>query len=161
MDQGRLERRLGVEVEAVGVARLDGWGIRFDLYSSKKENLCGVTDIIPRDDEYVLGILYEVPFDLVFAPKGQQSKMDEIEGARPNCTGNYRKERVFVSAGKRIVRAVTYIGTRAGRRRFLEKSENERRVSEKYFSHLLAGAKQFNFPDAYIAYLRRQAGLLR
>ena len=67
----------------------------------------------------------------------------------------------FLSSAERTVRAVTYIGTEVGKRRFLEESENERRVSEKYFSHLLAGAKQFNFPDAYVAYLRRQAGPLK
>ena len=159
MNRERLNsvNRLNGTAQVIGSARLNGWGIRFDLYSGG-DNRCGVTDMVPSEDEYVLGVLYEVPFDLVFAPKGQQSRMDKIEGAKADCTGNYRKKRVFVSRGERTVPAVTYIGTEAGKKRFLEKSEEERRVSKQYFAHLLAGAKQFNFPAAYMSYLRRQAG---
>jgi hypothetical protein len=71
------ERLNGAAVER-GVARLNGWGIRFDLYSIT--NGCGATDIIQSAPEYVLGILYDVPTRLVIAENQQRSRMDEIEG---------------------------------------------------------------------------------
>lgn len=65
MDPDRLNsaERLDGAAEVVGVARLNGWGIRFDLYS--ESNRCGVTDIIPSTREYVEGILFQVPYSLV------------------------------------------------------------------------------------------------
>jgi hypothetical protein len=82
MDPNRLNSadRLDGDAEVVGVARLKGWGIRFDLYSGG-ENHCGVTDIIPRVREHVEGVLYKVPYRSVVAPRGQRSRMDVVEGA--------------------------------------------------------------------------------
>jgi hypothetical protein len=74
MDPERLnapERLDGVAI-VCGVARLQGWGIRFDLYSIN--NRCGVTDVVQSAQEYVLGILYEVPMSLVM--------LKAIEGLR-------------------------------------------------------------------------------
>jgi hypothetical protein len=78
--------RLNGKARVVGVARLEGYGIRFDLYS--RRNRCGVTDIVKAVNEHVLGVLYDVPIRLVVAPEGKQSKMDEFEGARSDGTGN-------------------------------------------------------------------------
>jgi Gamma-glutamyl cyclotransferase, AIG2-like len=105
--------RLDGKTRVAGVARLDGYGIRFDLYSIR--NGCGVTDIAKAANEHVLGVLYEVPIRLVVAPAGRQSKMDEFEGACSNGTGNYLRIRLSVVMGKRNVSAITYIGTDAGR----------------------------------------------
>src|ERR1700681_1911353 len=82
MDTGRLNsaRRLGGTAEVVGVGRLKGWGIRFDLYS--ETNRCAVTDIVRSAREHVEGVLYQVPYRLVVSPRGKRSRMDEIEGAR-------------------------------------------------------------------------------
>jgi hypothetical protein len=123
---------------------------------------CGVTDIVPSRDEHVLGVLYEVPYRLVVAPRGRRSMMDEIEGAGLGKKSNYKRTRVFVSRDGARIEALTYAGTVAGRNRFLKKpSSNERRVSQEYFNYLLAGATTFGFPATYIAYLRRQAGQLK
>ncbi len=148
--------RLDCKAHIVGVARLEEYGIRFDLYSVG--NKCGVTDIVTAETEHVLGVLYDVPIRLVVAPAGKRSKMDEIEGAQPDGTGNYQRNRVNVVVGKRNVSAVTYVGTDAGRRRFIRKTAAERRVSEEYFEHLRLGAQTFRFPPEYRAYLEQQAG---
>jgi hypothetical protein len=152
--------RLAGRAVVAGVARLDGYGIRFDLYSSQ-ENKCGVTDIAESVNEHVLGVLYDVPIPLVIAPAGRRSKMDEFEGARPDGTGNYRRIRLSVAVGKRRVSSVTYVGTDEGRRRFAQRTAEERQVSEEYFRHLRAGAQASRFPQEYLAYLERQAGDLR
>jgi hypothetical protein len=148
--------RLNGKARVVGVARLDGRGIRFDLYSIKSR--CGVTDIVTAVNEHVLGVLYDIPIRLVIAPKGKRSRMDEIEGARPDETGNYRRVAVSVVVGARKIDAVTYVGTDAGRRRFAQKTAEEQRVSDDYFGHLMRGAQTFEFPQEYRRYLERLAG---
>jgi AIG2-like family len=161
MEPGHLNSsdRLAGVARVIGVGCLDHWGIRFDLYSANNE--CGVTDIVPTAREHVLGILYEVPYRLVVAPRDQRSHMDKIEGARRGRLGNYKRQKILVRRNGQNVEARTYIGTAPGRKRFLRQSSEDRRVSKAYFKHLLAGAKQFKFPRAYVAYLRRQAGLLK
>jgi Gamma-glutamyl cyclotransferase, AIG2-like len=149
--------RLDGDAEVFGVARLKGWGIRFDLYSGR-ENHCGVTDIIPSTRENVEGILYRVPYRLIVAPRGQQSPMDLFEGAGLGKDSNYKRQKVLVWRNGKKIEAQTYVGTVAGRKRFLKRSVEDRRVSKAYFRHILAGAKRFRFPATYIAYLRRQAG---
>jgi hypothetical protein len=61
MNPDRMNRsdRLNKKAHVVGVARLNGWGIRFDLYS--KENECGVTDVVLAANEHVHGVVYDVP----------------------------------------------------------------------------------------------------
>src|SRR6266852_6164904 len=73
MDPDRLNsaERLGDHAQVVGMAKLRGWGVRFDLYSN--QNGCGVTDMIPCAREHVEGVLYSVPYRLVVAPIGQRS----------------------------------------------------------------------------------------
>jgi hypothetical protein len=105
------ERLNGAAVERGG-ARLNGWGIRFDLYSIT--NGCGATDIIQSAPEYVLGILYDVPTRLVIAENQQRSRMDEIEGARPGGNGNYQRLTVNVDFQGSNIEAITYAGTRRG-----------------------------------------------
>jgi hypothetical protein len=105
------ERLNGAAVER-GVARLNGWGIRFDLYSIT--NGCGATDIIQSAPEYVLGILYDVPTRLVIAENQQRSRMDEIERARPDGNGNYQRLTVNVDFHGSNIEAITYAGTRRG-----------------------------------------------
>jgi Gamma-glutamyl cyclotransferase, AIG2-like len=158
MDPDRLNssERLDGAAEVVGIARLTGWGIRFDLYS--ETNRCGVTDIIPSAREYVEGILFQVPYSLVVSAKGQRSRMDEIEGARRGKKGNYKRLKVLVEMGGKKIWALTYVGTVLGRRRYLKVSAEDRRVSDAYFNHLLIGARQFSFSADYVAYLQRQAG---
>jgi hypothetical protein len=152
-------RRLGGVARVVGVARLDRWGIRFDLYSSNNET--GVTDIVLSKREHVLGVLYEVPYRTVVAPRGHRSPMEKIEGARLGRKSNYKRQRILVRSNGKTVEARTYVGTAPGRKRFLRRSPNERRVSQAYFGYLLSGARQFRLPKSYVAYLRRQAGTLK
>jgi hypothetical protein len=151
--------RLAGVAQAIGFARLDHWGIRFDVYSVK--NNCGVTDIVPTAQENVLGVLYEVPYRAVVAPRGQRSRMDEIEGARLGRLSNYKRQKILVRRNGGNVEAQTYVGTTLGRRRFLRRSSEDRQVSEAYFEHLVAGARRFKLPKSYVTYLRRQAGPLK
>jgi hypothetical protein len=161
MKPGRLNssKRLAGDARVIGVARMDHWGIRFDLYSANNE--CGVTDIVSAAREHVLGILYEVPYRSVVAPRGQRSCMDEIEGARRGHLSNYKRQKILVRRNGTKVEARTYVGTALGRKRFLRQSNNERRVSKAYFGYLLAGARRFRLPRSYVSYLRRQAGALK
>jgi gamma-glutamylcyclotransferase (GGCT)/AIG2-like uncharacterized protein YtfP len=154
MNPDRLNHadRLNDEAKTLGIAHLDDWGIRFDLFSTG--NGCGVTDMVESSQEYVLGILYDVPTRLL-------PRMDQFEGVRPDGTGNYRRQIVHVRFDGKSVPATTYIGTPAGRERFARRTKEEQRVSAAYFSHLETGAEKFNFPKEYRAYLRAKAGPLR
>lgn len=161
MDPKRLnspDRLAGVAHE-IGAASLEHWGIRFDLYSA--ENEYGVTDIVPTAREKVLGALYEVPYRSVIARRGQRSTMDIFEGARRGRLSNYKRQKILVRRNGKNVEARTYLGTAVGRKRFLRQSPEDRRVSKDYFKYLLAGARQFEFPQSYVTYLRRQAGKLK
>jgi len=159
MDPNRLNRvdRLDGVAEVIGGAKLQGWGVRFDLYSRNER--CGVTDIIPSAREHVQGVLYRVPYRLVVSPRGQRSRMDKIEGAGRGKKSNYKRIKISVMRNGKEIEARTYVGTVAGRRRFLRRSIEDRRVSDDYFGHVLTGARQFKFSQRYVAYLRRQAGI--
>lgn len=161
MNRTRLNsrERLNGMAQSIGVARLDGWGIRFDLYSER--NRCAVTDIVLAPDEFVCGVLYEVPIPCVFAPKHSRSRMDRIEGVRPDGTGNYKKQRVRVIVGNDTVEALTYVGTASGRMRFASEATEHKQVSHEYFRNLELGANMFRMAEAYKIYLRQRAGMLR
>jgi len=163
MDPKYLAKRLKCKVETLGMARLDRWGIRFNLYSKNKSNRCGVTNIVPSRREHALGVLYKLPYRVVIAPRGQRSAMDKIEGAGLMGKGNYKRKKIAVwqFTMRRKVEARTYTGTATGQQRFLRKPPEARRVSQAYFSRLLTGARRFSFPPSYIAYLRQQAGRLK
>jgi len=144
--------RLNGQAMPLSAARLDGWGIRFDLYS--KTNESAVTDIVPAPGEHVMGVLFDVP-------ESALALMDKIEGVRPDGTGNYQQAQIEITAvldGERVP-AVTYVGTEAGRQRFTMQSADRQAVKAAYFQHVLAGAGQFGFSQEYVIYLRRQAGL--
>jgi hypothetical protein len=140
MDPDRLNSagRLGGDARIVGVGRLRGWGIRFDLYS--ENNQSGVTDIVPSAREHVEGILYEVPYRLVVSPRAERSRMDEIEGAGLGEKSNYKRQKISVWRNRRKVEALTYVGTTTGRKRFLSRAPEDHLVSEAYFGHILTGA---------------------
>jgi hypothetical protein len=106
MDPDRLNSsdRLNHAAEVVGVGRLNEWGVIFDLYSVT--NKCGVTDIVERTDQHVLGIVYRVRADLVYARPGERSKMDKIEDARPDGQGNYQRRAVVILVDGRRLDAV-------------------------------------------------------
>src|SRR5258706_14355730 len=89
MNPDRLNNaeRLRGEAKNPGIAHLDGWGIRFDLFSTG--NRCAVTDMVESSQEFVLGILYDMPARLI-------PRIDEIEGVRPDGTGNYQRQTVHV-----------------------------------------------------------------
>src|SRR6266481_6133332 len=79
MDPDRLnsDDRLGGAAQVIGVARLKGWGVRFDLYGELAQG--GVTDIVQSAKEHIEGVLYKVPYELVVASRGERSAMDRIE----------------------------------------------------------------------------------
>jgi hypothetical protein len=156
MDPNRLnsKKRLKGAAQDPTLVQLKCWGIRFDLYSEC--NGCGVTDIVRSAREHVEGVLYRVPYRLVVARRGERSRMDEIEGAGLGKCSNYKRLKVAIWKDGKKIEARTYVGTVSGRQRFLKRSSEERRVSKDYFGHVLAAAKQFEFPSSYVAYLRRQ-----
>ncbi|OFW31982.1 MAG: hypothetical protein A3J28_16185 [Acidobacteria bacterium RIFCSPLOWO2_12_FULL_60_22] len=159
MDPNRLNApdRLRGQAKREGTARLDGWGIRFDLFS--KPNGSAVTDIVKSQSEHVLGVVYQVPARLICAPPHVRSRMDCIEGAKLDGTGNYEKQRMSVLLNNRPCLVYTYIGTEPGRRRFRSRSKEDRRVSTIYFEYLMRGAR--HFPNDYRAYLKQRAGSLK
>jgi hypothetical protein len=148
-------QRLGGAATPIGRARLDGWGIRFDLYS--ETNKCAVTDIRRSHAEHVWGALFCVPRELVIAPSGR-SRMDEIEGAGKGERSNYRRETIYARRGRYLVQAETYVGTAPARHRFNRASPVKQRVSKKYFAYLIKGSRENRLPKSYVAYLKRQAG---
>jgi hypothetical protein len=159
MDPNRLNSadRLDGAAQVVGVARLPGWGVRFDLYGVLAQS--GVTDIVRSTKEHVEGVLYKLPYRLVVPPRGERSTMDRIEGAGLGGRSNYKRLKLSVWRDGNKIEARTYVGTVLGRKRFLRRSNENRRVSADYFGHVLSGARRFQLPAGYIAYLRRQAGL--
>jgi hypothetical protein len=48
--------RLNGRAKVLGVARLDGWGVRFDLFS--RRNACVLANIVESRGEHVLGVLF-------------------------------------------------------------------------------------------------------
>jgi len=86
--------------------------------------------------------------------------MDTIEGARYDGSGNYERAVITVRLNGADVDAISYVGTVAGRARFLGKGTEERRVSAEYFQYLKKGAQRFSFPESYHTYLRLKAGIL-
>ena len=159
MDPHRLRGRLNNDIQELGVARLDGWGILFDIYS--KSNRCGVTDLVVAS-EYVLGVLYRLRRDLVIASPGERSPMDKIEGAGLDEYSNYERIEVRVQTQDSDVSAFTYAGADAGRRRYLQKSSFDQRVSRSYFQHLLSAVrKSFISLQEYVTYLVSKAGVLK
>ncbi len=161
MDPDRLNSadRLNGAAHEIGAARLKGWGVRFDLYGERAQG--GVTDIVRSAKEHVEGVLYKVPCRLVVAPRGERSAMDLIEGAGLGKESNYKPLKLSVWRGGKKIEARTYVGTVLGRKRFLRRSVQDRRVSKNYFGYILNGAKRFRFPASYIAYLRKHADLPR
>lgn len=143
-------KRLNGQAKVISAARLDGWGIRFDLYS--KTNDSAVTDIVPAPGEHVLGVLFELPEKAL-------ATMDKIEGVRADGKGNYQRAKIEVTVmpSGATATAITYVGTEAGRARFLNGSADRQVVKSAYFEHLLAGGRQFNFASDYLRYLSRQA----
>jgi hypothetical protein len=143
----------------IGKARLDGWGIRFDLYS--ESNDCAVTDIIRSHQEFVWGVLFLVPRELVIARRGERSRMDVVEGAGLGSLSNYRRATIYVRRGKYLMQAETYLGTSEARRRFEALQPNAQRVSREYFGYVAVGCKSHKLPKSYLAKIKKQAGRLK
>ena len=148
--------RLCGKAEFIGIAKLDHYRLVFDLYSEC--NGCAVSDIVPDPSDQVWGVLCHVSRDLVIAPPEQRSKMDEIEGAKPDCTGNYHRIEIEVQLDTgRTVRSYTYVGTKEGRHRYQEKPPNRQATTQEYVSHILTGAKEHCLPEPYIDQIRQIA----
>ncbi len=88
-----LERVPGASV--VGPARLDGYRLEFNVYSSEWDG--GAANLEPDDDGRVWGVLWEVPDD-------QLSGLDAYEG-HPVF---FRREEVTVQGPSEPVRAWTF-----------------------------------------------------
>ena len=73
--------RLRGDATPAGLAEtVDNYELRFDVWSIG--NNCAAADIVPEGDSTVLGVLYEVPDELMSrdtAPRGRRS-FDAIEG---------------------------------------------------------------------------------
>ena len=156
MDSKRLNsaKRLDGEAEVFGKAKLEGHELLFDLWSVK--NHSAAADIKEETGNHVWGVLYRVPCELVIAEQGRGSKMDCIEGAKSDGTGNYTRVQVkFVKGDGTSEEAYTYVGTKTERGKFPKCSD--RKVSGGYLDHILRGAYEHSLPKGYIQEIKNIA----
>ncbi len=112
-----------------GVGILNDYRLAFTRYSQKWQG--GVLDIIESPDDYVLGVVYDIPEVAV-------SELDKREGA-PNY---YKKiENVKIELGHEQIEVFTYS--------VVEKNMNEIKPAEEYFDTVYKGMK-YCFPSEYI-----------
>ncbi len=147
-------KRLSGYAKPLGKAKLRGWELTFDIWSTLNES--AAADIVPCDDGIVWGVLYDVDRELVIAPKCKLSKMDCIEGVRLDGTGNYKRRPVEIEQDDENVRtACTYLGMDAGRQRFGERCSAP--ITREYRSYVLDGAKEHGLPDGHCREIERLA----
>ena len=124
--------------EFVSVARLPNYRLDFTRYSVKRQG--GVADVVRARGETVWGVLYDVP-------SGEMAALDRKEGVASRA---YERKRVMVAtaAGPRV-RAVTYS--------VIDKEPGQT-PSEHYLGLILAGAREWALPEAYVQMLEGMRG---
>lgn len=128
----------------VGLAEtVDNYELRFDVWSTG--NNCAAADIVPEGDGTVLGVLYEVPDELMdrdTAPRGRKS-FDAIEG------NAYERRSIRVKRQDgTIVDAVTYVVCQPAR---------DLRTSLEYVRHIVTGLRENGAGEEYITRVKHAA----
>jgi len=116
------------EFSVLGVGKLEGFRLAF---TRKKCDGTGALDIIESENDYVLGVVYQVPDEAVGC-------IDRREGA-PRC---YRRVNdIKVQLGDEKISVITYM--------VVDKHWNEVCPSDEYYRTVYEGMKS-RFPIAYI-----------
>lgn len=124
MKRSRLEERIG-EVIDHGIASLQGHQLAFNKQSTDGT---GKTNIMPLNQQEVLGVLYELTED-------QLKKLDNIEK-------KYVRVPITVDWGGVTKEVQTYVALEAS-------INNELLPTAEYLGHLVDGAKDHGFPKEY------------
>ena len=124
-----LMRRQCPEAEAIGRARLDGW--RFIIMRE------GYASIVPAGGGTVHGVLWRI------TPR-DPAALNVFEGVD---SGLYVRRVLPVRSGPRCVSALTYVSP----------EQTEGRPKPGYQTFVVAAARAWNFPEAYIRALARWA----
>ncbi|MGI9540326.1 MAG: gamma-glutamylcyclotransferase [Miltoncostaeaceae bacterium] len=114
-------------------ARLDGWGLRFDLPIGKGER--AVANVRRQADEYVWGVAYQISLR-------DAAHLDRTEGV-PRA---YRRVEVDLMLAEGSVRRGYTLAS--------ERGLPGRKPSRRYMGLLLAGARHHGLPEAYVRFLR-------
>lgn len=136
--------RLRGDATPAGLAEtVDNYELRFDVWSIG--NNCAAADIVPEGDSTVLGVLYEVPDELMSrdtAPRGRRS-FDAIEG------NAYERRSIRVKRKDgAILEAVTYIVRQPAR---------DLRTSIEYVSNIVVGLRDNGADERYITRVKHAA----
>jgi cation transport regulator ChaC len=133
MDPRTFLGRRSMKPFETAVARLDGWGLRFDLPIGSGER--AVANVRLQGDEHVWGIAY------LLSP-GDAAHLDRTEGV-PRA---YRRVPVALElASGEAVQGYTLAS---------ERGQAGRKPSRRYMGLLLAGARHHGLPPEYVAFLR-------
>lgn len=146
---------LAVEIDVIGPARLAGWRLVLDLYSSRQSAL--VCDIVQAETgDEVWGVLYRLPLELVTRSDGERSVMDRIEGHRTEeDPPNYEPVPVVVAGLEEDeIEATTYVGRSDARKRCAT-DHADAVVERTYAEAVLRGAREANLPSHYVSFLER------
>lgn len=113
----------------------------FDVWSTG--NACAAADILEGRGRPIWGVLYEVPDYLIQRETaGERKSLDAIEGRHYGR----RPIRVQRLDGTRVageVTTYTVVNPEPGRRTLIE-----------YASHIIAGLREHDAPDEYLAYVK-------
>jgi len=127
-----LKRTLGEDTYpyVVGVARLDGYRLRFSRRSLRRD--CGALDVVPDSNAIVEGVLYRLPLRL-------SDLLDEREEVPRN---GYRREMIEVTCSDRMYTEVrTYV--------VVDKLHEELAPNDWYFGVVMRGAVTCGLSETY------------
>jgi hypothetical protein len=159
-----------LDVTLLGAARLDGWRLRANLWSTTLERkkqrdpsvgdptACRVANIVREDGAEVPGALYELSADLVTRCDGERSVVDRLEGHRTTRDPeNYAKICVTVDLGAELRTAWTYIGLREAILR-CEHGHAGTACDSAYLETVIAGGRSIDLSEEYLEAVREVLG---
>lgn len=123
----------------VGIALLPDYRLDFPRWSENRG--CGVAGVVDAPGEGVWGVLYEID-------DSQVKTLDQNEGYRPGRRENdYTRRKVTVlqsGVSRESIVSDAYFAT---------PQPNPPKPNDEYMSQLLKGARQWELPSEYIAFL--------
>lgn len=116
------------------VARLDGYQLRWHKVSTDGSGKC---NIAPDSGEgaHVLGMIYEIS-------SSDKAALDKAEGVGKG----YEEESISVAIGECKYQAIAYLATF---------TDDTLRPYAWYHAFVLAGAREFDFPDYYLEQIKK------
>jgi cation transport regulator ChaC len=141
-DEQRLnspERLDGAAKNPLLAETVDEYDLAFDVWS--RTNACAASNLVtaPETGRRALGVLYEVPADLIRGRRSDGKKtMTDIEGP------SYEERKIKVRAANgSLAEAVTFVVRKAARQDGLW-------TSSSYVGHIVKGLRERQAPEAYI-----------